>query len=70
MAIFAGGAVRTVAGWLDCLERRERNAFALGREYEMHRLRSLHCGYAQGYLFSAPLDADAMTALLRSRPAW
>jgi EAL domain-containing protein (putative c-di-GMP-specific phosphodiesterase class I) len=37
---------------------------------QMHRLRSLGCGYAQGYLFSAPLDAAAMTALLRSRPSW
>ncbi|HEY9428751.1 MAG TPA: EAL domain-containing protein [Gemmatimonadaceae bacterium] len=37
---------------------------------QLRRLRSLHCGYAQGYLFSAPLDADAMTALLRSRPGW
>jgi EAL domain-containing protein (putative c-di-GMP-specific phosphodiesterase class I) len=37
---------------------------------QMRRLRSLHCGFAQGYLFSAPLDAEAMTALLRSRPSW
>jgi len=37
---------------------------------QMHRLRSLACGYAQGYLFSAPLDSEAMTALLRSRPTW
>ena len=37
---------------------------------QLRRLRSLHCGYAQGYLFSAPLDADAITALLRSRPGW
>jgi diguanylate cyclase (GGDEF)-like protein len=37
---------------------------------QMRRLRSLHCGYAQGYLYSAPLDAEAMTALLRSRPSW
>ncbi len=37
---------------------------------QMRRLRSLHCGFAQGYLFSAPLDAEATTALLRSRPSW
>ncbi len=37
---------------------------------QMRRLRALGCRYAQGYLFSAPLDADAMTAMLRSRPAW
>lgn len=37
---------------------------------QMRRLRALGCGHAQGYLFSAPLDAEAMTALLRSRPSW
>jgi diguanylate cyclase (GGDEF)-like protein len=37
---------------------------------QLRRLRSLRCGYAQGYLFSAPLDAEAMTAMLRSRPSW
>jgi diguanylate cyclase (GGDEF)-like protein len=37
---------------------------------QMRRLRSLGCRYAQGYLFSAPLDADAMTAMLRTRPTW
>jgi EAL domain-containing protein (putative c-di-GMP-specific phosphodiesterase class I) len=37
---------------------------------QLRRLRSLDCGYAQGYLFSAPLDSEAMTALLRSRPSW
>jgi EAL domain-containing protein (putative c-di-GMP-specific phosphodiesterase class I) len=37
---------------------------------QMRRLRSLGCRYAQGYLFSAPLDAEAMTAMLRSRPSW
>jgi EAL domain-containing protein (putative c-di-GMP-specific phosphodiesterase class I) len=37
---------------------------------QMRRLRALGCGYGQGYLFSAPLGAEAMTALLRSRPSW
>jgi diguanylate cyclase (GGDEF)-like protein len=37
---------------------------------QMRRLRTLDCGYGQGYLFAAPLDAEAMTALLRSRPSW
>lgn len=37
---------------------------------QMRRLRSLGCRYAQGYLFSAPLNADAMTAMLRTRPTW
>lgn len=37
---------------------------------QMRRLRSLGCRYAQGYLFSAPLDVEAMTAMLRSRPSW
>jgi diguanylate cyclase (GGDEF)-like protein len=37
---------------------------------QMRRLRELKCGYGQGYLFSAPIDAEAMTALLRSQPSW
>ncbi len=37
---------------------------------QMRRLRALGCRYAQGYLFSAPLDAEAMTAMLRTRPSW
>lgn len=37
---------------------------------QLERLRSLECGYAQGYLISEPLDADGMTALLRARPTW
>lgn len=37
---------------------------------QLKRLRSLRCGYGQGYLFSTPLDASAMTQLLRTRPTW
>ena len=37
---------------------------------QLRRLRALECAYGQGYLFSAPLDAEAMTALLRSRRSW
>ncbi len=37
---------------------------------QMRRLRSLGCKYAQGYLFSAPVDSEAMTAMLRTRPSW
>jgi EAL domain-containing protein (putative c-di-GMP-specific phosphodiesterase class I) len=37
---------------------------------QLKRLRSLECGYAQGYFISEPLDADGMTALLRTRPTW
>lgn len=37
---------------------------------QMRRLRALECGYAQGFLFSAPLDVEGMTALLRARPSW
>jgi EAL domain-containing protein (putative c-di-GMP-specific phosphodiesterase class I) len=28
------------------------------------------CGYAQGYLFARPLDAEAAGALVRERRVW
>jgi diguanylate cyclase (GGDEF)-like protein len=37
---------------------------------QLRRLRSLECDYAQGYIFSPPLDAEAMTRLLRTQPTW
>jgi diguanylate cyclase (GGDEF)-like protein len=37
---------------------------------QLHFLRSLGCDYAQGYYFSAPLDAERMTRLLLSQPRW
>jgi diguanylate cyclase (GGDEF)-like protein len=37
---------------------------------QLRRLRALGCRFAQGYLFSAPLDADSMTTLLESNPRW
>ncbi|HEY9449916.1 MAG TPA: EAL domain-containing protein [Gemmatimonadaceae bacterium] len=37
---------------------------------QLCQLRTLKCSHAQGYLFSAPLDAAGMTELLRSRPTW
>lgn len=33
-------------------------------------LRALGCGYAQGYLFARPLDADAAADLIRRRACW
>jgi EAL domain-containing protein (putative c-di-GMP-specific phosphodiesterase class I) len=37
---------------------------------QLRRLWTLGCRSAQGYLFSAPLDADSMTTLLESKPPW
>ncbi len=34
------------------------------------QLRGLGCGYAQGYRFARPLDAEAAGALIRRQPAW
>jgi EAL domain-containing protein (putative c-di-GMP-specific phosphodiesterase class I) len=37
---------------------------------ELRRLRAFGCRYAQGYLFSAPLGATDVEALLASNPQW
>ena len=34
------------------------------------QLRGLGCGYAQGYRFAKPLDAEAAGALIRRQPTW
>jgi diguanylate cyclase (GGDEF)-like protein/PAS domain S-box-containing protein len=34
------------------------------------QLRELGCGYAQGYRFARPLDAEAAGALIRCQPRW
>ncbi|HEY0140213.1 MAG TPA: EAL domain-containing protein [Thermoanaerobaculia bacterium] len=34
------------------------------------RLRELGCDYGQGYLFSKPVDAEAIETLLASQPVW
>ena len=37
---------------------------------QLDQLRQLTCHYGQGYLFSQPLNADGITALLASNPHW
>jgi diguanylate cyclase (GGDEF)-like protein len=37
---------------------------------QLRRLRALGCRFAQGYLFSAPLDPGSMTTLLERNPRW
>jgi diguanylate cyclase (GGDEF)-like protein/PAS domain S-box-containing protein len=37
---------------------------------QLQRLRALGCEYAQGYLFSGPVDPEAAEALLLSSPSW
>ena len=37
---------------------------------QLAQLRALGIEYAQGYLFSRPIDAAAITAMLRQNPAW
>lgn len=37
---------------------------------QLSLLRSIHCEYGQGYLFSEPLDVDTAEALLASSPQW
>lgn len=37
---------------------------------QLHQLRSLNCSFGQGYLFSLPLEADKVTALIAAMPQW
>jgi EAL domain-containing protein (putative c-di-GMP-specific phosphodiesterase class I) len=37
---------------------------------QLAHVRALECGFAQGYLFSHPVDAPGAGALLRAEPRW
>ena len=37
---------------------------------DLRRIRALKCEQGQGYLFSRPLDAQAIMALIETRPCW
>jgi EAL domain-containing protein (putative c-di-GMP-specific phosphodiesterase class I) len=37
---------------------------------QLTQLRKLNCQYGQGYLFSRPVDAEAVAPLLSKRPHW
>jgi EAL domain-containing protein (putative c-di-GMP-specific phosphodiesterase class I) len=39
-------------------------------EAQLAEVREIGCDYAQGYLISHPLPADALRALLVSDPVW
>lgn len=39
-------------------------------EEQLQHLRSLHCEYGQGYLFSKPVAAEVAEALLKEDPRW
>jgi EAL domain-containing protein (putative c-di-GMP-specific phosphodiesterase class I) len=39
-------------------------------EGQMFQLRNLGCQFGQGYFFSRPLSAEAVTALLTDQPRW
>jgi diguanylate cyclase (GGDEF)-like protein len=45
-------------------------AEGVSTEEQLRRLRALGCTYAQGYLFSAPVEAPAIETLLRGDPTW
>ena len=59
-------AVVMLAGQLGLTVTAEGIATAPQRE----QLRALGCGYAQGYLFARPLDAESAGALVRDRMVW
>ena len=49
-----------------------KEVVAEGIETNAHRdaLAGMACGYAQGYLYSKPLDADGAGDLLFNTPSW
>jgi EAL domain-containing protein (putative c-di-GMP-specific phosphodiesterase class I) len=63
------GIVRTIIMLANELGK---DVVAEGVETAAHRdaLAGLACGYAQGYLFSKPLDAGGAGSLLFAAPAW
>jgi EAL domain-containing protein (putative c-di-GMP-specific phosphodiesterase class I) len=37
---------------------------------QLGELRMLKCGYGQGYLFSKPVSAEEISALVATEPRW
>jgi EAL domain-containing protein (putative c-di-GMP-specific phosphodiesterase class I) len=37
---------------------------------QLRQLKDLGCEYAQGYLFSRPVDGDAAAAFIKGGPRW
>jgi EAL domain-containing protein (putative c-di-GMP-specific phosphodiesterase class I) len=39
-------------------------------EDQLHKIIALDCDFAQGYLFSKPVDAKTATAMVAANPVW
>jgi diguanylate cyclase (GGDEF)-like protein len=64
-----GRIVDAVLAMADALGH-QTNAEGVETQAQLDHLRRMHCDYAQGYLFSPPVDADTFAALLRDDPRW
>jgi diguanylate cyclase (GGDEF)-like protein/PAS domain S-box-containing protein len=61
--------VRTVVGLASSLDM-SVTAEGIETAEQLAQLRALQCQYGQGYLFSKPLDSEAASKLLSSKPQW
>jgi diguanylate cyclase (GGDEF)-like protein len=61
--------VRTIIRLAHALNK-EVIAEGVETAYQLAQLRSLGCGYAQGYFFLKPVPPDIVTAFVESNPQW
>jgi diguanylate cyclase (GGDEF)-like protein/PAS domain S-box-containing protein len=64
-----GRIVHAVLAMADALGH-QTTAEGVETQSQLDHLRRLGCHYAQGYLFSRPIDADALAELVRLDPRW